>query len=157
VLGLLPCSHRATSRKGCGAVSVADQRGTPEMASAELLRYLVEAPLFPPALLPRDGVSWTALDDTRARVTLTDRETTVSCDVSFGEHGEITGASAMRHRDDRGRLILTPWVGRWTDYRRVGGMMIPMSGDVGWVLPDGMFTYWRGRIVDARHEFATAV
>ncbi len=33
-------------------------------------------------------------------------------------------------------------------------MMVPMSGKVEWVLPEGPFPYWRGRIVDAQYDFA---
>jgi uncharacterized protein DUF6920 len=32
------------------------------------------------------------------------------------------------------------------DYRRVSGMMIPPGAEVEWVLPEGRFTYWRGRV-----------
>ncbi len=135
-------------------VPVVNERATPVLASGELLRYLAEAPLFPSALLPREGISWTAIDDTSARATLTDGATTVSCDVHFGERGEIVRVSAMRYGGADGNFGLMPWVGHWRDYRRVDGMMIPMSGEAEWALPEGPFAYWRGRIVDARFEFA---
>jgi uncharacterized protein DUF6544 len=135
-------------------VPVVNQRGTPNMASGELLRYLAEAPLLPTALLPREGVSWQAINDSTARATLADGATEVSCDVCFSERGEIVRISAMRYRDVDGKAVLTPWIGHWRDYRRVNGMMIPMSGEVEWVLPEGAFPYWRGRAVDARYEFA---
>ena len=134
-------------------IPVVDQHGTPSMASGELLRYLAEAVFLPTALLPRDGIAWTPLDENTARVTLADRGTTVSCDVDFSEHGEIVRVSAMRYRDAGGASELTPWVGRFRDYRRFDGMMIPMWGEVEWVLPEGPFPYWRGRIVDAHYEF----
>jgi len=57
--------------------------------SGELLRYLGEAALFPTALLPRGGISWSSLSGNRARVTLADGLTKVSCDVDFGDRGEI--------------------------------------------------------------------
>jgi hypothetical protein len=134
-----------------GILPVVNQRGTPVMASGELLRYLAEAVLFPTALLPRDGISWTSLADNTARVTLADGATTVSCEVDFGERGEIERISAMRYRDVGGTFELTPWVGHWSDYRRVDGMMVPTSGAVEWVLPEGSFPYWRGRIVDVHY------
>jgi hypothetical protein len=135
-------------------VPVVNQRGTPVMASGELLRYLAEAVLFPTALLPRGGISWSSLSGNTARVTLADGHTTVSCDVSFGERGEIVGITALRYRDADGNSELTPWFGRWSDYHRVAGMMIPMVGQVEWILPEGPLPYWRGRIVKAQYEFA---
>jgi hypothetical protein len=47
-------------------------RGTPETAQGELMRFLAEAPWYPTALLPTQGVRWDAIDDTSARATLTD-------------------------------------------------------------------------------------
>ncbi len=135
-------------------VPVVNEHGTPFMASGELLRYLAEAVFFPTALLPRDGISWSPIDENTARVTLADADTTVSCDVNFGEHGEIVGIAAMRAGAPNRKYELTRWVGRFGDYRRVEGMMIPTSGEVGWMLPEGPRPYFRARIVDVQHDFA---
>jgi hypothetical protein len=137
-----------------GVVPLVHQHGTPEMASASLMRFLAEAVWFPTALLPRDGLSWSAVDDSTARVTLTDRPTTVSLDVSFGPRGEITTVSGMRYRDVNGTPVLTPWIGHHTRYARSGGMMIPTEGEVAWALPTGVEPYWRGRLIDATYELA---
>jgi len=133
---------------------VVDQRGTPEMASASLVRYLAECAWIPTALLPGDGVAWEAIDDSSARVTLDDGDATVSLDVHFGPTGEIVQATADRYRDVDGAPVLTPWAAHYTDYARVEGMMVPMSGEVEWVLPEGPQPYWRGRIVDVDFELA---
>ena len=133
-------------------VPVVDQHGTPEMAAASLLRFLAEAAWLPTALLPRDGLSWTAIDDSSARVTLTDGPTTVWMDVQFGSHGEIATVFALRHRDVNGTPVLTPWVARHSDYAPVDGMMIPTSGEVAWLLPEGRTPYWRGRVVEATYR-----
>jgi hypothetical protein len=135
-------------------VTVVNEHGTPEMATAELLRYLAEAVLLPTALLPRHGIAWTALDDRTARATVTDAGVTVSCDVSFGERNQIERIRAMRYRDVDGKPVLAPWVGHFDDYRRIDGMMIPMFADVEWVLAGEKAPYWRGRVVEARYDFA---
>ena len=135
-------------------VPIVNQSGTSAMASGELLRYLGEAVLFPTALLPRGGVSWTSLPGNSVRVTLADGRTTVSCDVNFGERGEIARISAMRYREADGKSGLTPWVGHWGDYHRLKGMMIPTSGEVEWMLREGPFPYWRGSITDSQYELA---
>jgi hypothetical protein len=134
-------------------IPVVNQHGTPEMAAASLQRFLAEAVWLPTALLPREGLSWSAIDDTSARVALTDGPTTVSLDVTFGPRGEIERISTMRYRDVKGTPVLTPWVGHHTDYERLDGMMIPTSGDVAWVLPGGPEPYWRGRLVAATFDW----
>lgn len=144
----------ATKGKVGGILTIVDMHGTLEMASAALLRWLAEAPWYPTALLPRPGLAWTPIDASRARVTLTDRSTTVSLDVRFGRAGEIVESAARRHREVEGEMVPTPWAGTCAGYHRVDGMMVPTEGEVGWVLPEGTFTYWRGRTEHAEFAFA---
>jgi len=136
-----------------GLVTVVDMHGTPEMASATLQRWLAEAAWFPTALLPSATLVWTAVDDSTARATLTDGATRVSVDFHFGPGGEITGISTQRYRDANGTPVLTPWSGRFRDYRRIDGMMVPTRAEVGWVLPEGYAPYWRGHLSDFSYEF----
>ena len=136
-----------------GLVPIVNRRGTPEMAAASLQRFLAETVWYPTALLPGSGLSWSAIDDTSARVTLTDGATTASLDVTFGERGEMTTVSTMRYRDVKGTSVLTRWVGRHADYKRIDGMMIPTSGEVEWVLATGAMPYWRGRLVAAQFQW----
>jgi hypothetical protein len=142
----------AMRAKLAGVVPLVDQHGSPEIAAASLLRFLAEAVWLPTALLPHDGLAWSAIDDTTARVTLVDGPTTVSMQVQFGSRGEITTVSAMRYRDVNGTPVLTQWIGQHADYRRVDGMIIPTAGEVAWVLPEGPTPYWRGRIVEASYD-----
>jgi len=102
----------------------------PEAASASLVRYLAEAAWLPTALLPSENLTWAPIDDRSARATLTDATTRVSLDVHFGAQGEIVSVSTLRHRDENGVLVLTPWGGRYRDYTSIQGMMIPMAADV---------------------------
>lgn len=158
---LLSARVRDSYVQGAGAmygklaalVPLVDQHGTPEMAASSLLRYLAEASWIPTALLPSAGVRWEALDDRSARATLTDAGTTVSIDVHFGQGGEIARVSAERYRDVDGKPVLTPWVGHFRDYAPVDRMRVPIQGEVGWMLPDGSFPYWRGRIVEFTYKF----
>ena len=159
---LLPTRVRDSYVAGEGAmlarvaavVPVVDLHGTPEMAAASLLRYLAEATWYPTALLPCEGVTWDAIDESTARATITDGPTTVSLDAHFGERGEIERISAMRHRDVKGTPVLTPWMGHSREYQRMNGMMIPMSGEVEWLMPERRLPYWRGRIVSAEYDLA---
>ena len=138
-----------------GVLRVVDQRGTPEMAEASLQRFLAEAPWYPTALLPGDagaGVTWTPIDDSTARATLTDGGVTASLDFHFAAHREVVRTSALRYRDVNGTPVLTPWVGYLGEYARADGMMVPMAGEVEWVTPDGPLPYWRGRITRVTYE-----
>ena len=70
-------------------MSLANLRGTPEVAQGELMRFLVEAVWYPTALLPSQGVQWEAVDDTSAKATLKDGATTLTLLFRFNENGLI--------------------------------------------------------------------
>ncbi len=132
-----------------GLVTVVDQRGTSEMASSSLARFLAEIVWLPTALLPGDagaGVAWSPIDDRTARATLTDRGNTATVDFHFDARGAIVAASGERFRDVSGTPVLTKWEGHFRDYTRVHGMLVPMAGDVAWLTPEGPLPYWRARI-----------
>lgn len=146
----------ATVAKIAGLVPLAHLRGGPEMASGALLRYLAEAVWLPTALLPSEGVTWDAIDAGVARATFTDGATTVSLEFGFDARGAIVSARGMRYRAVGKTFVLTPWTGRYHDYARLSGMMIPMTSEVEWQLPDTTYPYWRGRTVRADYVFAHA-
>ncbi|MCC6930574.1 MAG: hypothetical protein IT359_16420 [Gemmatimonadaceae bacterium] len=137
-----------------GTVTMVDQAGTPALARAALLRYLAESAWLPTALLPSEGVQWTAIDDSTAQATVADAKVEVSMDVHFAPTGEIARITALRERDVNGTPVLTPWVGEFShELLSVGGMKIPVSAAVKWVLPEGEHVYWRGKVRGVRYDF----
>jgi hypothetical protein len=137
-----------------GLVSLANMRGTPEMAQGELLRFLAEAAWYPTALLPGQGVHWKGIDAFSAEATLKDGDTAVTLMFRFNEDGLIQSVRAeARGRTVAGAAVPTPWEGQWSNYELRDGMFIPTEGEVAWVLPDGPKPYWRGRITSLCYEF----
>jgi hypothetical protein len=138
-----------------GLVSLVNLRGTPDVAQGELMRFFAEAAWYPTALLPSQGVQWEAVNDTSARATLKDGETTLTMLFRFNENGLIESVRAeARGRSIAGAVIPTPWEGRWSSYELRDGMRIPIEGEVAWMLPEGPKPYWRGRITRLSYEFA---
>lgn len=134
-------------------VPVVDLHGAKELNEGSLQRYLAEAVWFPTALLPGQGVKWSAIDDNRALATLTDSGTTVSLEFAFSEAGDIAGIfSPGRYREVDGNYVLTPWEGRFLSFQEREGMRIPMEGEVAWHLPEGRFPYWKGKVMEVRYE-----
>lgn len=133
--------------------SLASVENTADAAAGALHRYLAEAVWLPTALLPAEGVAWSAIDDHHARASITSGDTTVSLDFTFGADGRVESVfTPARMRDVEGRAIPTPWRGRFTRYERRDGMEIPIEGEVEWLLPDGPQVYWRGEITAVEFE-----
>lgn len=137
-----------------GLITVMEQSGTPELAQGELMRFLAEATWYPTAFLPSQGLRWEAVDEMQASATLTDGSSEVTLLVSFNEQGLIsTVHSDGRCREVNGQYVATPWEGRFWDYECRDGMMVPIEGEVSWLLPEGPKPYWRGRIQRIEYEF----
>jgi hypothetical protein len=106
------------------------------------------------ALLPGPGLTWEAIDSTRARATLIDRETTVSLEFQFAENGAIERTyTPARSRVVAGAHVPTRWAGACWEYARVEEMRVPLEGEVELILPEGRLPVWRGRMRRIQYEF----
>ncbi|MCH8529592.1 MAG: hypothetical protein LAT65_01945 [Saccharospirillum sp.] len=146
--------HGLLEAKLLGLITVMKQPPSSELDQGELLRFFAETPWYPTALLPSQGVTWHAIDDHSARATLTDQGITVSLTLSFNEAGLIDEVySEARYRDVDGEQVATPWQGRFWEYERRDGLLVPLSGEVAWLLPEGPKPYWRGRMTDIHYLY----
>jgi len=130
-----------------GAVPMAQLSGGGQLAQGELMRWLAEAPWYPTALLPSQGVQWAAVDKHSADATLSDGDVKVSLRFHFGSDGLVDTVTAVA----RGRLVggisqPTPWQGRFWNYALRHDLRVPLQGEVAWLLPGGASPYWRGRV-----------
>lgn len=139
-----------------GVYALANLRDTRDVALGELMRYLAEAAWYPTALLPSQGVRWQALDERSARATLADGDLALTLTFTFrADDGLIESVRAdARGRTVGARVEQAPWEGRWSDYAERDGMVVPLAGEVAWLLPEGRQPYWRGTITALRYEFA---
>lgn len=136
-----------------GAFDLAVLRDTAAVAHGELMRFFAEAAWYPTALLPSQGVQWEPIDERSARATLRDGALAVTLTFTFRSDGMIdTCRAEARGRTVEGNVIPTPWEGRWSDYRERGGMRVPMSGEVAWLLPEGRKAYWRGTVTALHYD-----
>ena len=138
-----------------GLFTLIDLRGGGEVAQDELMRFFAEAAWYPTALLPSQGVRWAAVDGQSARATMVDGPLSLSMTFRFDDSGLMTSVRAeARGRTVAGKVIPTPWEGRWSNYQTQAGMQVPMTGEVAWLLPGRDKPYWRGTIQTLRYEFA---
>jgi hypothetical protein len=126
------------------------------VAHGELMRWLAEAAWYPTALLPSQGVRWTAVDEHSAQATFDDGAVSTTLLLRFDPaSGVIDSVRAQaRGRTLGGRIVPTPWEGRWSDYAACDGMRVPMRGEVAWLAPEGRKPYWRGRVTALRYTLA---
>ncbi len=117
----------------------------PELARGEAYRYLAEIAWVPHAILANRQLEWREIDGRTVEVGTLVAGDRVAVRLSFNESGEIVRTEAKRPRLESGNAV-TPWIGLYSDYQNLGGVRVPTQGEVRWELPEGPFTYWRGRI-----------
>ncbi len=141
--------------KFMNTVTLADLAPTPALAQGELMRWLAEACWYPTALLPSQGVVWSAVSEHSARATLADKGNRVSLLFHFNADGLIERVSSdSRPRTVGKNTVNTPWVVTVGDYQKYDGMLVPTTGEAAWVLPSGHYPYWRGRITHIEFDWA---
>lgn len=116
-----------------------------DITQGEALRYLAEIAWVPQAALTNPELHWHEFDESTVEVSAHAGGTRVAVRLVFNAAGEIVQTVTRRPRLEAGGA-LTPWTGTFSDYRRVGGVLVPTRGEVAWQLPEGPFTYWRGTV-----------
>jgi hypothetical protein len=109
---------------------------------------------LPTALVPDENLKWSAIDGKSALATLTDSGVTVSLELRCNDQSEIAEVfTPARFREVNGEYDSRAWSGRFWNYEKRNGMLIPSDGRVEWLLPVGNLPYWRAGIVEAEYEF----
>ena len=97
---------------------------------------------MPTALLDRRYVRWSAIDERRASATLSINGREVTGVFEFDADDLPTTFTAERYRDvGGGQAVLTPFIGRSSDYRRVSGMLVPFRVVGAWVIENQPIEY----------------
>ena len=125
------------------------------IARGELMRYFAEMVWYPTALLPSQGVSWTAVDAHPATATLVNGPISLTLLFQFDEAGLV----ASVHADARGAgvgkdMVMLPWDCRVSNYQLRNGMMVPTHGEAAWLKPQGRQAYFIGELTSMAYEFS---
>jgi hypothetical protein len=91
-----------------------------------------EALVFPSAWLERPDITWQPVDEHASRLIVPGPRGPVSMDIDFNPATRLPSVCrADRYKDDG---PLTPWTGRWSNWRPVGrGVLVPHQMEVRWL------------------------
>lgn len=122
-------------------VTIANSSG-PQLDQGALLRLLGEMTWMPTAFLDRRYVRWSAIDDHRASATLSINGRDVTGVFEFDAGDLPTTFTAQRYRDvGGGQSVLTPFIGRSSDYRPVSGVLVPFRVVGAWIIENQPVEY----------------
>ncbi|NNU80123.1 hypothetical protein HMH01_06695 [Halovulum dunhuangense] len=136
--GGLPLSGSDTGRwtrfRILGLIPVARRGGDADHARAAFGRMIAEAVFWTPAaLLPGPGVTWEAVDDDTARVTVSRGGLSQAVDVRVDAEGRPLMVWFQRWSDanPERRYRLQPFGGYLSDFREVAGFRLPHRVEAG--------------------------
>ena len=125
-----------------------------QMNQGEMMRYLSEMIWFPAAFLG-GNISFEAVDDSSARVTLTDHGRAVTATMFLDQQGRLTDFVAQRYR--------TPdasdpdmWSTPFTGYGEFEGLRLPATGKAIYKLPGGDLEYINVTLTELHYDTAPA-
>ncbi|MGF1470366.1 MAG: DUF6544 family protein [Rubrobacteraceae bacterium] len=132
--------------KIASAITVVDEQETPELNRTSLRRWLLEAPLYPTALLPGGHVRWEPVDEDRARAVVSSDGLETSLVATFRPDGSLERFDAEEDGD-----LSTPYHGSGEhvlreDYRPVDGVMIPHRFSIARAADGRIYPFWRGQV-----------
>ena len=135
--------------------TLADSSG-PELDQGALHRLLGEMAWFPTAFLDGRYVTWTAIDERRARAALKMKGREVAGVFEFGEDALPVAFVADRYRDlGGGKSVLTPWSGQYGDYREIDGLLAPHDVSVYWHVDGERIPYARFLVERLEYDVTT--
>ncbi len=119
---------------------------------AEAMRYLAELPWAPDAILQTPGLTWLEQADGGFTVEAQTASGPARVTLWLDENGGRVRAE-NRPRAVKGGAVPTPWEGRFWNPQRIGQRLLPSEAEVAWILPEGPFVYWKGRLLDYKIDF----
>jgi uncharacterized protein DUF6544 len=110
------------------------------------MRYLAELIWAPHAMRHNSQLSWREIDATAVEVSAASADGPARVRLVF-QDGEIARIEADdRPRAAGRRIVPTRWQACCGDYRDIKSCRVPTRAAVSWLLEDGRFEYWRGRV-----------
>jgi hypothetical protein len=132
---------------------VVDASGA-QVNQAAMMRYLSEMVWFPAAFLA-GNISFEAVDDSSARVTLTDHGQTATGTLFIDQQGRLTDFVAKRYRTPDSSDPDT-WSTPFTGYGEFEGLRLPSRGKAIYKLPGGDLEYIDVTVTDLRYDTGAA-
>ena len=117
-----------------GLIPVGRLGGNTDHTRSAFGRYAAEATIWTPAsLLPGTGVAWSAVDDDKARVTITHGALEQAVDITVAPEGRPVEVSFQRWSDANPDKVhrLQPFGAVMSDFREVGGYRLPFRVEAG--------------------------
>ena len=135
--------------KALGFIPIVSAPSCAQLNRGQLMRYLAELAWAPDAILLNTELRWRQDGPDTLAVSAGAGETAAEVTLTLDSDGRIAGGfAAARGRSINPPYLLTPWRGRFSDYRRHQDMWLPFAGEVGWEIEGKLINYFQCQVED---------
>ena len=133
--------------KALGLIPIVRTPSSAQLSRGELMRYLAELAWVPDAILLNNELRWRQDGPDTLAVSAGTGETAAEVVLTLDSQGRVAGAFAPnRALGLKPPYQLTPWRGRFSDYRRCQNMWLPFAGEVGWEIDSKLTIYFQCQV-----------
>jgi len=130
-------------------VNTLNELDVPALNDVTKMRFFLEAPLFPTALLPSEHLRWEAIDQEAAlAVVLRNGNKIGGYRVTFGEDGRILRYDAEESEPiaDESKFHGAGEIALRSGYQEIDGVMVPTKFEIARRIDGVVKPFWRGSI-----------
>lgn len=127
-----------------GVFTIAEDAGQ-NIYQGQILRYLAELPWYPMAILEDQDITWISLAENKVQAQVEILGQKLRVDYTFNSENLIEKIYT-EDREYSEAKQKRPWVGEFSKYQERKGILIPIHGEVSWLLGTDKFTYFKGDI-----------
>ncbi|MES2647936.1 MAG: DUF6544 family protein [Bacteroidota bacterium] len=131
--------------------NIASAGRTPRMNAATMVRYLAEITWFPTAALS-NYLSWSLMDATTVKVTMTYSDISVTGIMQFTEEGDLMSFEADRFMGNGRTGSMRKWLVEAKEYKTFNGVRIAHKNAVSWKLASGDFNWADIEVTDLEYN-----
>ena len=133
--------------KALGLIPIVRTPSSAQLSRGELMRYLAELAWIPDAILLNTELRWRQDGPDMLAVSAGAGETAAEVVLTLDSDGRVAGAFAPdRARGVKPPYLLTPWRGRFSDYRHHQDLWLPFAGEVGWEIEGQLNIYFQCQV-----------
>ncbi|PKL88094.1 MAG: hypothetical protein CVV23_11925 [Ignavibacteriae bacterium HGW-Ignavibacteriae-2] len=130
------------------SVTVSDASGK-QINQSLLTNYLADAVFYPSALMPSENLSWSFIDSSCAKATLSFGELKVSSKFYFNQYNEVVKVTSEdKFKTSKLGYQLVPHTVLYSNYKWFGNYKVPTKVIKQWKVADSVFTYEKYELND---------
>lgn len=130
-------------------IPVVNTSDNEKLNESTLQRFLLELPWYPTAVLS-PYLHWEDRGDGQVKVTMDYLNVNGTATYHFSDQGDLLQVRAFRYKEADAQAQRLECIGVLKKQQEFAGICIPSEVDITWKLPEGDFTWYQVKVIEAQ-------